>query len=315
MSQDRLTGPGGFIDISQSTKNICFMMPLTAKGLKLEIPGDGTLKIAEEGQVKKFVTEVFEKTFSGDEAARRGQNVLYVTERAVFQRNGESDVLELIEIAPGVDLQKDVLDQMDFTPKISPNLKEMDSRIFKPEKMETTAELFGTLEDRFVYHPEEHTVFLNLFGVTLNEEADVRWFVKGLRDRIQPLVDKKGKINMVANYDGFDLRKGLEPLYSEVINAIEDEMYKSVKRYTGHAFKRAKLKTSLHLKSFDPEELFKKFDSNNSGTLSTQELRDGFADHFQMHLTPANMRMFSGSESNIISKEQFIHGLEEAFNF
>jgi propionate CoA-transferase len=315
MSQDHLTGPGGFIDISQSTQNICFMMTLTTKGLKLEMPGDGTLKIAEEGQVKKFVPEIFEKTFSGDEAVRRGQNVLYVTERAVFRRYGESDVLELIEIAPGVDLQKDVLDQMDFTPKISPNLKEMDSRIFKPEKMETTAELFGTLEDRLVYHPEEHTVFVNLFGVTLNEEADVRWFVKGLRDRLKPLVDKKGKINMVANYDGFDLRKGLEPLYAEVINAIQDEMYKSVKRYTGHAFKRAKLKTSLHLKSFDPEELFKTFDSSNSGTLTTQELRDGFADLFHKHLTPANIRLFSGSESNIISKEQFIHGLEEAFNF
>jgi hypothetical protein len=78
--------------------------------------------------------------------------------------------------------------------------------------METTAELFRTLEDSFVCHPEENTVFLNLFGVTLNEDADVRWFVKGFK----PWVDKKGKINMVANYDGFDLFKGLELLYGEV---------------------------------------------------------------------------------------------------
>jgi hypothetical protein len=72
---------------------------------------------------------------------------------------------------------------------------------------------------------------------------------------------------------------------------------------------------TLHLKSFDPEELFKTFDCSNSGTLTTQELRDGFVDHFQMHLTTANIRLFSGSKNNIISDEQFIHGLEEAFSF
>lgn len=316
MSADLLTGPGGFIDISQSTRNICFMMPMTTKGLQLEVPGDGTLKITEEGQVKKFVHDVFEKTFSGDEAVRRGQNVIYVTERAVFQRTGESDVLELIEVAPGLDLQTDVLDQMDFSPKISPNLKEMDFRIFKQEKMGTTAELFGTLDDRIVYHPEEHTVFLNMFGVTLNEEEDVRWFAKGLRERMKPLVDQKGKINMVANYDGFDLRKGLEPLYGELVNAIQDDLYKSVKRYTGHAFKRAALKASLQMEKLDADKLFRDFDLSNTGTLTRQELRDGFANHFQMHLTPASLRLFVGSseEINPISKKQFVRGLEEVFN-
>jgi propionate CoA-transferase len=79
MSKERLTGPGGFIDISQSTKNIFFMTPLTAKGLEIDLPGDGTLKVSKEGQVKKFVSEVFEKTYSGDEAVRRGQTVYYVT--------------------------------------------------------------------------------------------------------------------------------------------------------------------------------------------------------------------------------------------
>ena len=107
------TGPGGFIDISQSTRSICFMLAFTAKGLETEIK-DGKLNIIKEGSVKKFVPEIIEKTFSGSEGIRRGQKVFYVTERAVFRRSAQHDTLELIEIAPAIDLQKDILDQMEF---------------------------------------------------------------------------------------------------------------------------------------------------------------------------------------------------------
>jgi propionate CoA-transferase len=106
LSKTRLTGPGGFIDISQSTSAVVFVSPFTTKGLDVEIPGDGRLRIKKEGEVRKFVDTVFERTFSGDEAVRRGQSVLYVTERAVFRRSAKHDVIELIEIADGVDLQK-----------------------------------------------------------------------------------------------------------------------------------------------------------------------------------------------------------------
>jgi propionate CoA-transferase len=308
-----LTGPGGFIDISQSTKNICFMTTMTAKGLHVSTPGDGTLKIANEGKVKKFVPNIFEKTFSGDEAVRRGQNVMYVTERAVFQRSGESDKLELVEIAPGIDLQKDILDQMDFMPKISPNLETMDPRMFMKQKMGILAELFGTLEERCVYHPQDHTVFFDLFGITLNEEDDVTWLINGLRSILKPLVDEYGPINMVASYDGFDVRKGLEHLYEEKVNEIEKEMYKSVKRYTGHAFKRAKLKSHLNMSSSDPDNLFEEFGADQNGVLSTQQLRDGFVDHFQIHLTPSNIQYFLNG-TDTISKDRFIHGMKEVFH-
>jgi acyl CoA:acetate/3-ketoacid CoA transferase len=82
------------------------MTPFTAKGLEVSLPGDGSIKIEKEGILKKFVTEILETTFSGDEAVRRGQTVVYVTERAVFRRSGKYPVLELFEIAPGVDLKK-----------------------------------------------------------------------------------------------------------------------------------------------------------------------------------------------------------------
>ena len=313
MSADRLTGPGGFVDISQSTQNICFMTPMTAKGLKVDIPGDGTLKIANEGKVKKFVKDVYEKTFSGDEAVRRGQNVIYVTERCVFRRSGHSDVIELIEIAPGVDLQKDILDQMDFEPAISPNLKKMDPRIFKEEKMGTTAELFGTLDERVIYHPEHHTVYLNMFGVTLNEAEDVIWYTDGLRRIITPLVEKYGKINMVGNYEGFDLRKGLEPLFAERIAAIQKDLYKSAKRYTGHAFKRASLHTTMGMMNWDSNDLFDTFDKNHDGVLSSHELRDGFLEQFSMNLSTADMKLFFDKDETTIPRNKFAKGMKEIF--
>jgi propionate CoA-transferase len=189
LSADRLTGPCGFIDIySQSTRNICFMTTCTTKGSKAE-GQDGKLKIESEEHVKKFVSGVFEKTFSGDEAVvRRGQTVLYVTERAVFRRSGNSDAIELIEIAPGVDLQRDVIDDMEFAPAISPNLKEMDPRIVKAETMHATSDFFGSLKEKCIYHDETHVMYLDLSGITLNTENDVEWLILGLRNILSPHV-------------------------------------------------------------------------------------------------------------------------------
>lgn len=132
-----LPGVGGFIDISQTAKEVIFCATFTAGGLKVNIE-DGALKIDEEGRVKKFVTQVEQITFSGEFAAHQQQKVLYVTERAVFRLRDNG--LELIEVAPGIDLERDVLSQMAFTPKISEALKTMDRRIFRPEKMNLTAE-------------------------------------------------------------------------------------------------------------------------------------------------------------------------------
>lgn len=128
----RIAGCGGFINITQSTPVVVFCGTFTAKGLKEKI-GDGKLEILNEGQVKKFKKEVEQITFSADYAKNAGQKVLYITERAVFElKDGE---FTLTEIAPGIDLQKDVLDQMDFQPKVAEDLKLMDERLFKEEPM------------------------------------------------------------------------------------------------------------------------------------------------------------------------------------
>lgn len=128
----KVTGPGGFINITQNTPKVIFQGTMTAGGLVEEIK-DGKLVIVKEGTQRKFINKVQQITFSSNYAKEHNQEILYVTERAVFQLLPEG--LTLIEIAPGIDLQKDVLDQMDFTPVISPNLKLMDERIFQNQLM------------------------------------------------------------------------------------------------------------------------------------------------------------------------------------
>lgn len=126
----RVAGCGGFINISQSAKKIIFAGTFTAGGLKVNV-ADGKLTIIQEGKAKKFKKKVQQITFSGAYATKSKQQVLYVTERAVFELlNGK---LTLIEIAPGIDLQVDILDQMDFTPVISPDLQKMDTSMFNEE--------------------------------------------------------------------------------------------------------------------------------------------------------------------------------------
>lgn len=128
----RIAGCGGFINITQNAKRVLFCGTFTAAGLKIKT-GDGKLEILHEGKVKKFLDEVEQITFSGEYAIKTKQPVTYITERAVFQL--KSDGLYLTEIAPGIDLEKDVLSLMEFKPKVDKNLKLMDERIFHDELM------------------------------------------------------------------------------------------------------------------------------------------------------------------------------------
>lgn len=134
----RLAGAGGFINISQSAKKVVFVGTFNAGDLDIRIE-DGRLSIAREGKSRKFVQEVEHRTFSGEQATKRGQTVLYITERCVFRL--VEDGLELIEIAPGMDLERDILSQMDFRPRVAADLKLMDERIFRDAPMQLRQEL------------------------------------------------------------------------------------------------------------------------------------------------------------------------------
>ncbi len=124
----RPMGPGGFINITQNAKKLVFTGTFTSGGLQTEVK-DGKLTILKEGKHRKFKTAVEQITFSGQYARAKGRYVLYVTERCVFALRPEGPTL--IEIAPGVDLEKDILANMDFMPIISDDLKPMPAEIFE----------------------------------------------------------------------------------------------------------------------------------------------------------------------------------------
>jgi propionate CoA-transferase len=144
----RFVGCGGFINIAQNSKTVVFCGTLTAKNLEEKIEG-GKLKIVKEGDTKKFVTKVDHVTFSGEYGKTLGKRVLYVTERCVFGLSERGIILK--EIAPGVNLDRDILGQMDFAPLVADDLATMDSRIFSYASMGLKNSLTKLEED----HPRE----------------------------------------------------------------------------------------------------------------------------------------------------------------
>ena len=129
---NRPNGCGGFIDITQNAKSIVFGGTLTSRGLEVEFAG-GRITIANEGEIMKFVPRVAQISYSGRRGRDSGQDVTFVTERAVFRMTPEGLVLS--EIAPGVRLKEDVLDRMGFEPAVSPDLGSMDPRLFREGPM------------------------------------------------------------------------------------------------------------------------------------------------------------------------------------
>jgi propionate CoA-transferase len=133
----RLAGCGGFINITQNAKTVIFVGTLTV-GAEIVVK-NGQLAVVREGRDKKLIEHVEQITFSADYAREIGQKVMYITERAVFELRKEG--MTLVEIAPGIDLQKDILDQMGFKPQVAADLRPMDSRIFLEEPMEIRDEI------------------------------------------------------------------------------------------------------------------------------------------------------------------------------
>lgn len=135
---DRIIGPGGFPNISQNARKVIFSGTLTAGGLDITW-SEGRTSIKNEGRFPKFVDQLEQITYNGDFGWERKQDILFVTERAVFRRGPEG--LELIEAAPGVDLEGDIFVNMGFRPKVAAELREMDPRLFRPERMGLSADL------------------------------------------------------------------------------------------------------------------------------------------------------------------------------
>ena len=236
---NRFAGAGGFINISQNASKLVLTGCFTGGGLETAVV-DGEMKIVTEGVHRKFIKEVEQITFSGELAAETGQPVLYVTERCVFSITSAG--LELIEVAPGIDIDKDILAHMDFKPIIR-SVKLMDAAIFKPEPMELkTALLDAPIEDRIQLEPCNTRLNVNLRGLNVEDFATIN----RVKSRVELLCNPLGaKVDMVAWYDGLVLAEGLEEDYTDMVASLEKRFYRTSKRYTRNPFTRLKFGAQL----------------------------------------------------------------------
>ncbi len=235
----KLAGAGGFINITQNSRTVVFVGTFTAGGLKTTVE-DGGLKIVKEGRARKFVNKIEQVTFSGPYAASSGQKVLYVTERCVFQLTAQG--LELIEIAPGVDLERDILAQMEFKP-IMNNVQPMDTRIFQPDPMQLKEALLSiSLVDRMQYDAASGIAYYNFQGLRVRTEKDVQDIAHAAVELCRPIGKK---IGVVVNYDSFQIDENVVDAYAAMVQDLSDRYYTYVSRYTTSAFMRLKLGEAL----------------------------------------------------------------------
>jgi propionate CoA-transferase len=236
----RLAGAGGFINTRQNAKAVVFVGTFTCGGLVVGVE-DGRLRILQEGTSRKFVPEVEHRTFSGAYSRKRKQPVTYITERCVF-RLGEQG-LELIEIAPGIDLGRDILAQMDFRPVVSKELRMMDDAIFRDAPMGLRDRLLAIpLERRFAYAAEQNVLFINFERLAIRSQQDIDNVRREIERKLEPLGKK---VYGIVNYDNFVIAPDLVDPWTEMVKDVVERYYWGVTRYTKSNFLRLKLGNAL----------------------------------------------------------------------
>ncbi|MDM0111998.1 CoA-transferase [Variovorax sp. J22R133] len=239
----RLAGAGGFINISQNARRLIFAGTFTAGGLEVSVE-DGKVRIHAEGKVRKFVDAVEQITFSGAQGAAKGQSVLYVTERCVFRLQPEG--LQLIEVAPGIDVERDILAHMAFRPVIG-TVATMDARIYRTRSMGLAAVLQDLqLSDRLTYDAGRNTLFVNFEGMVIRSMEDIE-SVRRVFEALCSQFDRK--VNVIVNYDGFKLDDMVSEAYEEMVAALRAKYYSTGRRYSTSAFMRAKLGPRLEARN------------------------------------------------------------------
>lgn len=227
----RLAGAGGFINISQNAKRLVFM---------------GTFAAA--AAARKFVERVEHRTFSGRLAASHAQPVLYVTECCVFRLTPEG--LELLEVAPGIDVEQDVLAQMEFRPLIPRDPAPMDARLFLDGPMGLREEWLSLpLEARLTYDPGVGVLFINFEGFSIRHPDDIARVREAVEARLAPV---GRRVPAIVNYDHFTIAPELVGAYSAMVEGLMQRFYTDVTRYTTSAFLHRKLGAALRDRGVAP---------------------------------------------------------------
>jgi propionate CoA-transferase len=221
----RLAGAGGFINISQSAKSVVFVGTFTAGDVEVAVR-NGQLEIVNEGKTHKFVREVEHLTFSGDYALRRGQPVLYVTERCVFRLTSKG--LALVEVAPGIDIERDILAHMDFEPNIG-DVQSMDARIFSVGDMGLRDFLLAPkLEERISYDQPLNMLFIDFEGLTICSAQDVQRIKHAVEARVLQL---GRKVFAIVKYSGCTVAPTVFDSYLAMVEQLTRSCYLEVTRY------------------------------------------------------------------------------------
>ena len=243
----KLAGAGGFINISQNAKKVVFVGTFGAGKLRIDC-AEGKLRIIDEAHSRKFVQQVEHVTFSGAYAVARGQGVLYVTERCVFTLG--ADGLELIEVAPGIDIERDILSLMDFKPQIPREPQLMDARIFHAGVMDLRNDMVAIpLDQRFTYDSQQDLFFVNLERFVVRSQADIKAIGRAAEAKLAPLGKR---VYAIVNYDNFSIPPDLLDDYSAMVRSLTDRYYSGVSRYTTSGFLRIKLGEALEGRGLAP---------------------------------------------------------------
>ncbi|RQR33304.1 acyl CoA:acetate/3-ketoacid CoA transferase [Burkholderia sp. Bp9142] len=245
----RLAGAGGFINISQSAKKVVFAGSFMTGECEIAITAGG-LRIDRDACVRKFVDTVEHRTFSGKRAIELNQQVLYITERCVFELR--QDGLVLTEVAPGIDLERDVLAHMTFRPCIDgPRL--MNSRIFRDEPMHLRKLLVDLLfDERFAYDATKNVLYLNFAQLEIRSLKVIDAIRAKVDEVCAPIAGSGSRVQVIVNYEGFVLDRDLEDRYSEMVQDCVGRYYSTVTRFTTSAFMRAKLGDALSRRKLAP---------------------------------------------------------------
>jgi propionate CoA-transferase len=188
------------------------------------------------------------RTYSGPHAAGRGQVALYITERCVFQLTPAG--LEIIEIAPGIDLERDVIGQMRFRPEVSAHLKIMDERIFRPGAMGLRDDiLFLPLPQRLRYDAGRNIFFINFEGLEIRTVAEIDEVHMSVAQHLAPL---QRKVPAIVNYDNFSIAPELMDDYIAMVRDLTERFYSRVTRYTTSTFMRSYFGRALRAQDAEP---------------------------------------------------------------